>query len=51
MTKWRKGFLVEIVRSFYRFVENSARFLLKIELLFTMFPNFGREVALKDPAF
>ena len=33
------------------FEENSAHFLLKIELLFTMLSNFKRKVALKDSAF
>ena len=35
----------------YHFVENSAYFVLKTELLLTMLPNFEREVVLKDSTF
>ena len=35
----------------YQFVENSAYFVLKTDLLLTMLPNFEREAALKDSAF
>ena len=37
--------------SAYHFVENSAYFVLTIELLLTVLSNYEREVALKDPAF
>ena len=37
-------------KQIYRFVENLARFVLKIELLLTM-SKFEKEVALKDSAF
>ena len=38
-------------RSTYHFAEYSTYFVLKIELLLTMLPNFEREAALKDSAF
>ena len=38
-------------KSTYHYVENSAHFELKIELLLTVLYNFEREVALKDSAF
>ena len=40
-----------IYKYFYHFVENSARFVLKIELLLTMLSNFEREAALKNSVF
>ena len=39
------------LKSTYHFVENSAHFLLKIELMLIVLSNFEREVALKDSAF
>ena len=38
-------------RNTYHFVENSAYFMLKTELLLTILSNFEREVAFKDSAF
>ena len=35
----------------YHFGDNSAYFILKIELLLTMFCNFKKETAFKDSAF
>ena len=40
--KWRRN---------KQFVENSAYFVLKIELLFTMLSKFERETILKESAF
>ena len=38
-------------RNTYRFVENTAYFVVKLELLLTVLPNFEREAPLKDSAF
>ena len=38
-------------RNTYHFVENSASFVLTIELLLTMLSNFERKVGLKDSTF
>ena len=35
----------------YRFVKNSAKLLLSIEMLMTVLPKFEREAALKDSTF
>ena len=39
------------LRNIYYFAENLARFVVKIELLFTMFSNFEREAVLKRISF
>ena len=41
----------DLLKMTYHFVENSAYFVLTIELLLTVLSNYEREVALKDPAF
>ena len=42
LSKWKR---------MYRFVKNSAKLLLSIEMLMTVLPKFEREAALKDSTF
>ena len=39
------------MRNTYYFIENSAYFVLEIELLMTVLSNFEREATLKGSAF
>ena len=39
------------LKSTYHFVENSAHFVFKIELLLTVLSNFEKKAALEDSTF